>query len=291
MTIQTFLAQRTAELAEAGIESARLDVLLLLEDCLGIDRAILLAHPERPLSPTALRVLNKKCTQRKQHVPLAYLTQRAFFCGRQLYVDHHVLVPRPESEAMISLLLELPLPDKVRIADVGTGSGCLAVSAALDIPDAHVYACDISPAALAVAKRNASDLSAQHVSFHQTDLLDGCPVQPDVILANLPYVPDDYPVNQAATHEPHVALYGGADGLDAYRKLWQQITSLPGQRPQYVITEALQTQHQGLADLAGAAGYTLGQTRGLAQLFTLFASRGPAPAGAAVSAQDANRNS
>lgn len=268
MDIQSFLKQKTAELAAAGISSARLDVLVLLEHVLGIDRAHLLAHPERRLSPTALRTLNNKCTQRMNHLPLSYLTNKAFFCGRQFYIDHTVLVPRPETESMISLLLSLPLPATPRVADIGTGSGCLAITAALELPPGSLIdACDVSLAALNVARENAQMLDAT-IAFHHTNLLDGCPEPQDIILANLPYVPDGYPINRAASQEPRIALFSGTDGLDDYRLLWKQITAL-AQKPAFVITEALKGQHKPLAALAAAAGYKKSQTLGLAQLFRL----------------------
>jgi release factor glutamine methyltransferase len=148
---------------------------------------------------------------------------------------------------------------------VGTGSGCLGITAALELPDADVTLLDVDPGALEVATQNASKLNAK-VRTMQNDLLNNYNQPVDVILANLPYVPDNYPINQAAGNEPALALFAGEDGLDLYRRFWPQIKNLDDQ-PEYVLTEALTTQHAALADIAKTAGYTLKQTDGLVQLF------------------------
>jgi len=279
MNIRDFLAQATAELRAAGIESARLDVLLLLEAELGRDRTSLLAHPEDEISPASLYSLNKKCVQRKMHLPLAYTLGNAFFYGYAFYVNEHVLVPRPESEAIISLLLKEvgPLPSP-RILDVGAGSGCLGITAALEVANATVLLRDISREALAVARKNTEryqDKVVGRITLEQADLLAGLSAVQylDAIVANLPYVPTDYPVNAAARHEPAAALFAGDDGMDLYRRFWQQIVASHHNRDSsstspVVITEALESQHTAMVKLATAAGYQLSQTQGLAQLFT-----------------------
>jgi release factor glutamine methyltransferase len=268
MTTGQFLREATAGLKAAGIDSARLDILLLLEDCLQIDRAYILAHPELTVPGADLTRLEQQYNQRKEQVPVAYLTHKAHFYGQAFYVDKDVLVPRPESESIITLLLALPLPAAARIADIGTGSGCLGITAALEIPGSIVTLCDISEAALRVAVRNCTGLTA-NCSSHVTDLLTGCPMPQDVLLANLPYVPDNYPINAAAQYEPEVALFAGTDGLEEYRRLWQQVRSL-ADKPLFVITESLEMQHEALQKIAEAAGYKQkGPADGLAQLFAL----------------------
>jgi len=255
-----------AKLGTAGIESARLDCLLLLEDATSQDRSWLLAHPEFELSQDQLGHLNTQITQRQSHIPLAYIRGQVEFYGRRFIVDEHVLVPRPESEAMVNILKEIKADT---IIDVGTGSGALAVTAALELPSSEVIGLDIDPACLEIADKNARLLQAT-CSFIKSDLLDSRPAFDDsrkfVILANLPYVPDDYPINQAASHEPKLALFAGPDGLDLYRRLWQQIGHMP-QLPVYVITEALLEQHQALATIARSVGYSMIKNEGLAQCF------------------------
>jgi release factor glutamine methyltransferase len=263
MRLDLFLAEATEQLQKAGIESARLDVLILLEDALNQDRARLLAHPEMELPSGKIAGLRTKIDRRVTHVPLAYIRGEAPFYTRNFIVTEHVLVPRPETEAMITLLGDLPLPARPRIADIGTGSGCIGITAALELPGAEVLLCDVDPRALSVARRNAEKLEAD-VSFHQTDLLAGLPPC-HVLLANLPYVPTEYPINQAAKREPAIALFAGKDGLDLYRRFFTEIGDV---QPVFILTEALLEQHDSLATIAKAAGYRLVRTDGLCQVFT-----------------------
>lgn len=262
MTVGEFLKQATDLLAKAEVESARLDVLVLLEDTLDKNRANLLAHPEIELSPVQIAKLNSFIAQRQTHVPLAYIRGKAAFYGRDFVVNEHVLVPRPETESLIELAKALPI-SAPRIADIGCGSGCMAITAALEIPGAAVFAYDIDPEVLNVARLNVQRLKA-NVQLAQSDLLKNITEQFDVILANLPYVPDEYPINQAAGFEPQLALFAGTDGLDLYRIMFGQ---LHDRTVSFVITEALIEQHSALADIAAAAGYRLETTDGLAQLF------------------------
>lgn len=293
MRVDRWLKLHSTCLQQAGIESARLDCLILLEDATGHDRAWLLAHPEFELPDTKISRLNTQISKREQHLPLAYIRGHAAFYGREFTVNEHVLVPRPESEMMIELFKTWPKDAaagaankktgmagtaetaEVTIADLGTGSGALAITAKLEAPEATVIGSDIDPDCLAVARHNARALQADCL-FLQADLLGpevvaavGSAANRWAILANLPYVPDSYPINRAASHEPKLALFAGVDGLDAYRRLWRQIHGLPaGRRPQLVITEALETQHHALATLARHYGYLQHAKEGLAQAFT-----------------------
>jgi len=267
--VANWLTAHTHILRQAGIESARLDCLILLEDVTGQGRAHLLAHADLVLSSSQVSILNKSVVQRVRHIPLAYIRGRVVFYGRDFVVNKHVLVPRPESEDVINLLLDVPkLSPNPVIADVGTGSGCLGITAALELPKARVFLFDISPEALAVAQKNAQ---LHRVSVHcQQQSLLGAPYeqiqQLDVVLANLPYVPDDYPINQAATFEPKLALFSGTDGLEHYRTFWRQVSTLHRQ-PAYVIAESLPEQHPALVQLAAKAGYKLGKVQGYVQRF------------------------
>src|SRR5256885_12647046 len=143
MTIGEFLKTTAAALQQAGIESARLDMLILLEDELRQDRAVLLAHPEREIPAPIFARLYKKRTQREGHIPLAYIRGKAPFYGRNFVVNEHTLVPRPETEIMIVLLKKLaaglvPGTRPLRIADIGTGSGILGITACLELPGSSV---------------------------------------------------------------------------------------------------------------------------------------------------------
>lgn len=271
MTIGEYLKQSAATLANAHINSARLDCLILLEDALLQDRAQLLAHLEYELQGSVVEKLNTKIAQRASHVPLAYIRGKAPFYGREFIVNRSVLVPRPESEAMIALLKKLPLPSRPRIVDIGTGSGCLGITAALECGAQVVDLYDLDVGALETAKQNATKHQVQ-ANYVQSDLLEHYAGQHDVLLANLPYVPTGYPVNKAASHEPKLALFAGEDGLDLYRHFWHQLKMLDV-KPQFVITESLASQHDSIRSLALAAGCHLKDTDGLAQSFALFGGR------------------
>lgn len=264
MTIQEFLAEATKTLEAHNIATARLDCLVLLEDALSKDRAYLLAHPEAEISHSTEVNLNKKIAQRAAHTPLAYIRGKAEFYGREFAINRHVLVPRPETETMISLLKHLPLPAKPALADIGTGTGCIGITAALELPGSKVILYDIDDYALKLARQNANSLKAK-VELFNSNLLQRNPVS-DAILANLPYVPDRYSINQAAEHEPKHAIFGGKDGLNLYRQLWEQITALPKQ-PAFVLTEALPTQHDDMRTIAASSGYKLLEAQDFIQVF------------------------
>lgn len=266
-TVGTFLAEHSARLQHAGIITARLDCLILLEDILQKDRSLLLAHPEQLLSANQEALLNKYVTQRINHLPLAYIRGRTSFFGREFKVNKYTLVPRPETEAVIMLLKKVVFTHHPTMADIGTGSGCIGITAALEVPDATVHLYDISPNALAVAKQNAQhyDVRAQ---YYQADLLAAMHAVYTVLLANLPYVPLQYPINQAASFEPKLALFSGMDGLDHYRLFWKQIAALPT-RPKHVIIESFPAQHSHLKALAQATGYALVESEAFAQHFAL----------------------
>lgn len=275
-TISSWLGHAQSELEIAGIATARLDCLVLLGDLLGKNKAWLLAHPEHELQRSEVENLNKKIVQRVTHVPLAYLRGKAEFYGREFAVNPHTLVPRPETETMVELLRRVihPTSRETIIADIGTGSGALAVTAKLEFPHATVIATDIDDSCLQTAATNARELGAD-VTFVPGDLLE--PVLKWrratsgtgelVLLCNLPYVPDDFHINRAATHEPQQALFGGANGLDLYRKLFTQIANF-SRPPRFVLTEALPTQHSELERIAKRNGYGLEQTEDFIQVFT-----------------------
>lgn len=265
MTVGTFLHQATSALEETGIATARLDSLILLEDVVGKDRSVLLAHDELALTEEQLQSLNNSIAQRKKHVPLAYIRGKVLFYGRDFFVDRQVLIPRPETECIIDLLRTLPLPAQARIADIGCGSGCIGITAALELPQAEVYLSDISQEALHIARKNARLLSAV-VHIQRRDLLQQAPRNLHVLLANLPYVPIAHPINQAASFEPRIALFSGVDGLDHYRTFWHQVKDLP-ELPRYIICETFPNQHSTMQDLALRGSYRLEQTSGFVQQF------------------------
>jgi len=264
-TIAQCLFTATKQLSDAGIATARLDSLVLMEDQLHKDRSFLLAHPELGITEEDTIVLTKQLARRAQHIPLAYVRGKSEFYGREFVITPAVLQPRPESETMIELLLNLDLPSQARIADVGTGSGALGITAQLELPNTSVELLEIDDAALAVARINVVNHTLT-ISVTKSDLLNQSTKNYDVLLCNLPYVPDDFQINTAALHEPKIALFGGLDGLDLYRSLFADIQNLQ-YKPLYILTEALPPQHDALQAVAASYGYHLDQSDDFIQVF------------------------
>jgi release factor glutamine methyltransferase len=265
MKIGKILKNGERRLGKAGIGSARLDVLILLEDALRKDRSWILAHPEHEISDGAARRLERRVERRATHVPLAYIRGHSEFFGRSFKVNRHVLEPRPESETMVEQLKKLKLPAKPAIADIGTGNGAIGITAALELPGSIVDLYDISSGATAVAKHNVH-LHELRLHVRKMNLLSR-PLRPyDAVLANLPYVPEHWKINEAAMAEPKIAIFGGKDGLDIYRKLFTQLQRFTWQ-PRYVLTEALPPQHEALAAIAGLHRFTLKQSADFIQIF------------------------
>lgn len=266
MRVDSWLKKATDKLTKASISSAQLDCLLLLEDLTGHDRGWLLAHPEHRLTDQEVESLIGPVKRRSDHEPLAYIRGLSEFYGHEFKVTADTLQPRPETETMLENFKNLDLPADTTVADIGTGSGAIAVSVKLSRPDSTVYATEINRSALSVAQQNAKNLGAE-VEFYEGNLLE--PIKDkkiDTILANLPYVPDGHTINQAAMQEPKIAIFGGPDGLKLYREMFAQIKNLPSY-PKYVLTESLPFQHEALAGIAAIRNYKLIKTDDFIQLF------------------------
>lgn len=224
-TLGSWLCQAAASLAEAGVDSPRLDAEMLAAHALERNRSWVLAHPEVAVEERALEGL---LARRLNREPLAYILGQKEFYGRMFAVGSAVLIPRPETEVVLEACLHhlrsVPSP---RALDVGTGSGCLAVSISLERPDAAVTAVDLSPAALEVARCNADRLGAR-VEFLLSDLLSEVQARRfDLIVSNPPYIEPGTPLMpEVALHEPGIALYAGEGGLAVYRSLAEQAHEL-----------------------------------------------------------------
>lgn len=212
-----------------GQESAEpLDAEVLLAHVLDRPRAALLAHPEAPLAPEQAAQFAALVERRAAGTPIAYLIGRHPFYDRDLLVTPDVLIPRPETEHLVEAALDWARGrGALRVADIGTGSGAIAVTLAAHLPDARVHAVDCSLAALDVARQNAKRAWViDRVTFVQGDLLApllDSNLRLDLIAANLPYIPTtDLAALDVARHEPVLALDGGPDGLDAIRRLLAQ---------------------------------------------------------------------
>ena len=257
MTVSIWLSYAKDKLETAGIATAKLDSQLLLADELGQDRSWLLAHLDVNIIEETRAKLDKQLDERANHVPLAYIRGKTEFYGREFLVDRRVLEPRPESETMIDMLKKIAQSKSgLEIIDVGTGSGALAITAKLELPTVSVKATDIDPGCLEVAQSNAQKHHVD-IEFTQGDLLEPVDINSEnlvITLANLPYVPDDFHVNQAAMQEPRLAIFGGKDGLDPYRKLFKQAAELEN-KPRFILTESLPPQHKQLEFIAARYGF------------------------------------
>lgn len=272
MKINDWLSQATKKLVAAGVESARLDALLLVGDELGKSKAWILAHDQDEITPDKIAILGEKLARRSTHEPLAYIRQTVEFYGRTFAISPDVLVPRPESESIISLLNSVVqyCDQPLRITDIGTGSGCLAITAKKEHPSAAVQAVDISAAALRVARQNAKTHNVE-IEFLESDLLSAIeqPLHTPgswIFLANLPYVPEDYPTSLSTAHEPFVALFSEQNGLAHYDKLFMQAARYPTP-PDFIITESLYSQHEALVEIAHKNNYHLVQSQDLCQVY------------------------
>jgi len=213
-------------LVKASSCIVRRDAEVLLAHVLCCERAYLLAHPEAELAAEQVRAFQSLVERRVAQEPLQYLTGQQEFFGLELRVTAATLIPRPETELLVEAVLEFAatLPTTPRIVDVGTGSGAIALALAKHIPTAHVTAVDLSAEALEVACANAGSLGlAQRIRFLQSDLLSAFGDERfEVIVSNPPYVATADAATMGAEvveHEPHGALFAGADGLDVYRRL------------------------------------------------------------------------
>ena len=210
-------------LAAAGCESPRLDAELLAAHALGVARERLHSEPHMGVGPRAARLFGEMVRRRARREPVAYILGRRGFRHIELAVDPRVLIPRPETELLVEVALELP--ERARVHDAGTGSGAIALALAHERPDLRVTASDASAAAVEVARENGRRLGLSVPVAHASGLPPG---DHDLVVANLPYVrEDEWPslAPEIVRYEPREALVAGADGLDAIRSL---VASAPG---------------------------------------------------------------
>jgi release factor glutamine methyltransferase len=216
-------------LDDANCTTSHLDAQVLLAHVLQVDRSWLFAHHDYILSDEQADTYTAFIVRRMEHEPVAYLIGHKEFYGLDFVVDRRVLIPRPETELLVDAVLdqiELRDDSSLRIADVGTGSGAIALAVAANAPNAALYAIDVSADALDVARANAQCLDERHqVTLLQGDLLTPLPVCVDIIVANLPYISSPtYPTldSDVRDYEPQLALEAGPEGLDAIARLLTQ---------------------------------------------------------------------
>ena len=222
MTIQSALLKGAEILGKAEIGAPRLTAEILLCHALHQDRAYLYAHASEELSEHAWANYDRYLNERLQGKPVQYITHRQEFYGREFYVDESVLIPRPETEHLVeAAIADLRAHPQPRALDVGTGSGAIAITLALET-GAPVLASDISLPALAIAEQNRRRYAAA-VSFFAADLVEAIrPGSLDLLISNPPYVPGSDAANmqrEVRDWEPHVALFAGESGLEIYERL------------------------------------------------------------------------
>ncbi|HPM69530.1 MAG TPA: peptide chain release factor N(5)-glutamine methyltransferase [Smithellaceae bacterium] len=227
MTVREILNEATRELETAGMETARLDAEVLLAFCLNCDRLEFLKNPDMQISKSQLAVFNKLVSRRLKWEPVAYITGRKEFWSFTLEVNKGVLIPRPDTEIILEEALavgkNIIAP---RIADIGTGSGAIALALAKELPEPKITATDISPAALKIAKKNARNLKlGKNIEFLKGDLFAPVKGLFDIIVSNPPYISaaeyEELP-RGVKDFEPKIALLAGQTGVEFYEKLIYQ---------------------------------------------------------------------
>ncbi|MFA6391749.1 MAG: peptide chain release factor N(5)-glutamine methyltransferase [Patescibacteria group bacterium] len=223
MQINNWLRVATLKLKTSSIPSAALDAEVLLSYVLNKPKEYIFSHPEITLTKKQTSILDRLIKKRAQFEPVAYLTHNKEFYGLDFYVDKNVLIPRPETELLVDAVLnDLKNNSSVIIADIGTGSGCIAVAIAKNMPKVTVIASDISKKALAVAKTNAKRLGVENqIRFVHGDLLNVIDTPVQIIIANLPYLPMSEQKKEIS-YEPKQALFGKNSGLEFLEKIIEQ---------------------------------------------------------------------
>lgn len=251
MTVKQALSHAREILTANNIEDPGMESELLLRHTLELDRVQLYLSLDQKLSPRQREAFLSLTRRRLSGEPTAYITGHREFYGLDFYVNSSVLIPRPESELLVEKALELARHQPVAtIAEVGTGCGAIAISLALNLPQAKIYATDISAAALRIAMSNCQKHGvSSRISFLEGDLLDPLPEPVDLIVANLPYVREtDLPGVNTRNFEPPLALNGGLDGLEKIRQLCSRTGDrlLPGGN---LLLEIGQGQRKAVTDL------------------------------------------
>jgi len=246
--VRAWLRDAAEALALRGIPSALLDAEIILGHTLRQSRTWLHAHGEDPIEPRKLEIADARLDLRKDRVPVAYIIGHKEFYGRLFHVNPSVLIPRPESEEIIEQLKKCVTATDSTLLDVGTGSGCLGITAKLEFPHLRVTLADISPHALTVARGNADDLSADVTLIHSY-LLEHIVERFGIIIANLPYVDTAWERSPETNHEPAEALFAKDAGMSLIKKL---ISEAPGSLTASgrLLIEADPEQHDALCELA-----------------------------------------
>lgn len=226
---------------------------LLLAFVLGKNREFLLTHDDVEISDSDMNQFYELFDRMVKGEPVAYLLGHKEFFGLDFFVDSRVLIPRPETEHLVEWIVKYVKNrgDSANILDVGTGSGCIAIALAKNLPNIYVTGIDISSDAITVAKKNAEHNNVQNAQFFQSDLLEKVQQPFDIVVANLPYIGEkrfSFVSKSARDYEPHVALFGGDDGLQLYHKFFVQLAAMQW-RPKLLLGEFGFLQTEELREL------------------------------------------
>ena len=258
-TIGSILKWSEQYFGSHGAETPRLDAEVLLSHLLDEKRIYLYVHFDQPLTADVLARYREMVKRRTSGEPVAYICGEKEFMGMPFKVSPSVLVPQPDTEILVEAAIErLKGKENIRIADVCTGSGAIALALVHYLPEAAVSATEISPEALAIAKENAEVLGlSERAGFFEGDLLAPLAGKTfDAIVSNPPYIPSDDidGLPREVRAEPKLALDGGADGLDFYRRLVRESAALLNDGG-FLAVECGETQAGAIADMAAAGGF------------------------------------
>ena len=251
MTIRNALRAAQHRLEEAHIPGGRLDSELIMGFVVGHHRAWLLIHDDTELDEPQLEHFDSLINRRLQREPVVHITGSREFYNLDLQVTPDVLTPRVETEQMVDWAIEYA-PQNSRLIDIGTGSGAIAIAITKHRPDLQITATDISETELAVARANAAKHQA-NINLVESNLWSNVPGQFETVVTNLPYLADDADLMPEVQREPRVALVGGPDGLEIYRRFLAQLPDhlAPGG---YLFTESDPWQHEALIAEAAQSG-------------------------------------
>lgn len=266
ITTSQWLESAISQLTSAGIENPRLDCLVILEDALGKNRSHILANPNELITNKRLEVLDVNLAKRRSRIPLAYIRGTKEFYGLNFQVNPDVLIPRPETEDIIEIFESLPIDQNAKVADIGTGSGNIAITLAKRNPNLTVFAYDIDQYALNIARVNAKQHEAQ-VNFGLSDLLGEIAGPFNTIIANLPYVDTAIETEPEIESEPQTAIFSGDKGLKHISDLINQINDSTLVKNGWLILESHEQQHDSIKHLCSKQNLILVQTKNLIQAF------------------------
>lgn len=279
LTIAAILGKTVPYLAQKGLPNPRLEADLMLGFVLDLPRVKLYSEWDRPLNHDEIQRYREIIAKRVQGWPMAYLTGKKPFLSWDFVVNQAVLIPRPETEELVEAVVNAVQGQTVRWgADIGTGSGAIVISLAKALPESRWVAVDISPEALDVAQTNASNLGvAERIRFVRGDLLQpllDCGQQFDLIVSNPPYIPSSEiaGLQPEVRKEPVLALDGGADGLDLYRRMIPELVRVLTPEGMVAFEHGC-GQREPLTALLNQAGYECNALQDLAGLDRIILAR------------------